>query len=434
MGFINELFPELNSVQLGLALAAAVVLLPLIYYFLLAIYNLYFHPLARYPGPFLARCSTLWRIRGFYYGTEAQDILDAHNTYGAVVRLAPDELSYINPNAWKEIYGHKLAGRPEFPKNPGHHANLTLQNILNADQEYHGILRRILAHGFSDKALREQEPVLIDYANTLVKKINDAGQNGKKAIDMAEWFNFFTFDVIGFLTYGEPFGSLMSSDLHPWIEIMFILIRQKAFFQCLARLPPFLRKPFDKALRPKVDPKIHEVRTSVTRSKIQHRLQLDNTTADLAFKLIDAYKANKMTLEQLESNAYTLIMGGSETTATLLCGATYYLLETPSALAKLTKEIRAQFSDPGEINLTSINKCTYLFACLNESLRIYPPSPQTHTRVVPKGGATIDGGFVPEGTTVGVPIFAVCHSPANFKDPSKFIPERWIGHNPVYEN
>lgn len=33
------------------------------------------------------------------------DIKKLHDKYGDVVRVAPNELSYTNPDAWQEIYG-----------------------------------------------------------------------------------------------------------------------------------------------------------------------------------------------------------------------------------------------------------------------------------------------------------------------------------------
>lgn len=39
-----------------------------------------------------------------------------HEKYGDVVRISPDRLSYINPEAWRDIYGHRTAGHKANPK------------------------------------------------------------------------------------------------------------------------------------------------------------------------------------------------------------------------------------------------------------------------------------------------------------------------------
>lgn len=76
---------------------------------------------------------------------------------------------------------------------------------------------------------------------------------------------------------------------------------------------------------------------------------------------------------------------------------TYFLLTNPAPLAKITAEVRATFATEEDINFTSVNNLPYLLACLEEALRMYPPVPTGLPRLVPKGGATICGEFVPEG-------------------------------------
>lgn len=101
-------------------------------------------------------------------------------------------------------------------------------------------------------------------------------------------------------------------------------------------------------------------------------------------------------MEKLQANSSILIIGGSETTATLLSGVTYFLLMNPEPMAKLTAEIRGAFKSEDEIDFVSVSSLQYLLACLDEALRMYPPVPTGLPRVVPKGGASISGNFIPE--------------------------------------
>lgn len=103
-----------------------------------------------------------------------------------------------------------------------------------------------------------------------------------------------------------------------------------------------------------------------------------------------------LTEEQLVRNGSTLIIAGSETTATLLSGAIFLLTTHPDKLAKLTDEVRSTFNSEEEITLNSVSRLTYMLACLNEALRCYPPVAPGLPRVVPKGGAYVAGKFVPE--------------------------------------
>lgn len=98
----------------------------------------------------------------------------------------------------------------------------------------------------------------------------------------------------------------------------------------------------------------------------------------------------------IESHASLLIVAGSETTATLLSGCTFLLLNNPDALDRLTKEVRSTFKEESEININSAGQLQYMLACLDEALRCYPPVPIGNPRVVPKGGRVLCGHYVPE--------------------------------------
>lgn len=111
-----------------------------------------------------------------------------------------------------------------------------------------------------------------------------------------------------------------------------------------------------------------------------------------------------MSLDALSANARLLLVGGSETTATLLCGVTYLLLSNPQTLERLTAEVRSAFKSEDEINMSSVNDLNYMLACLDEALRVYPPVPLGLPRVVPKGGCEITGQFIPEDVWEFIPL------------------------------
>ena len=102
-------------------------------------------------------------------------------------------------------------------------------------------------------------------------------------------------------------------------------------------------------------------------------------------------------MQKLEINSSALFVAGSETTATLLSGATFLLLTNPGALKRAVDEVRSSFENEGQITISSVGKLRYLSACLNEALRCYPPVPNAMHRIVPRGGCTIAGHHVAEG-------------------------------------
>ena len=80
----------------------------------IVIYNLYFHPLRKFPGPWLAAATPyyfMWKIILGQKHTSAQRL---HEKYGEVVRVKPNELSFISETASKDIYGFKQVSGAEI--------------------------------------------------------------------------------------------------------------------------------------------------------------------------------------------------------------------------------------------------------------------------------------------------------------------------------
>lgn len=153
------------------------------------IYNLYFHPLAHFPGPFFARATRLWYIQEICRGVLTFDLKAIHAKYGNVVRVAPDELAIIEPNAWKDIYGHR-AGKHEVPKEPIFYENTSSgrHSIIGAPGARHGEIRKLLSYGFSEKALREQEQLIQGYCDLLIDRLEGLRTRGEE-VDIVKWYN-----------------------------------------------------------------------------------------------------------------------------------------------------------------------------------------------------------------------------------------------------
>jgi len=58
-----------------------------------------------------------------------------HDEYGPVVRLAPDKLSCITSQAWKDIYGYKKRSEAEMAKDPRWNVPDPTHSILSSPLE-----------------------------------------------------------------------------------------------------------------------------------------------------------------------------------------------------------------------------------------------------------------------------------------------------------
>jgi len=77
-----------------------------------------------------------------------------------------------------------------------------------------------------------------------------------------------------------------------------------------------------------------------------------------------------ITYAELRPTTATLLLAGSETTATTLSAAFYYLTTHPSVMATLTQEIRSSFASSADIGITSANSLKYQLAVLDETMRM----------------------------------------------------------------
>lgn len=124
--------------------------------------------------------------------------------------MGPNELAFDSPQAWEDIYGHRN-GHIAMEKDPVHVGSISslrgATSLTMANKSDHPRLRRGFTHAFSLKALSEQEPDLQEYVTKFIRGLSKLAATDE-VVNLANWFNFITFDVIGDLSFGEPFGCL----------------------------------------------------------------------------------------------------------------------------------------------------------------------------------------------------------------------------------
>lgn len=169
-------------------------------------------------------------------GTSHTQLADLHKKYGDVVRVAPNQVSFVNPKAWKDAMGHRKAGQLENGRDPAFYKHTFPGIIGPIPAEDHGRQRRILSHAFSAQSMLDQQPLIQQYVDLLLTKLKANCNGGRQALDMVQWYNWTTFDVIGDLAFGEPFGCLTDSNYHPWVSLIFQGIKQTTLVTQLRRV------------------------------------------------------------------------------------------------------------------------------------------------------------------------------------------------------
>jgi len=421
----------------GIALSFGLFAFAALFVLYTLIYNVYSHPLKHIPGPVFARaCGIPYALR-MRNGNIVPWIKEQHDKYGEVVRLAPTEVSFISgETAWPDIYGFRtgrykntgayLKDRSWFPTPIN-----KVWSIIPANEEDHSRMRRNISHAFSDKALREQETLIQSYVNLLVHRLSENAQEGKD-VDIVRWYTYTTFDIIMDLSFGEPLYCLRDNQYHKWVNLVFATIKAIGLTATRNKYPLFdyydkaknYYKDTEGAMRARIE------FFNFAHNKVEARLEkgIEDRPDFFSFIIKNQEQESKaLTRAEMDSNAIVFLAAGSETTATTLSGSTYLLLKNSAVYAKLVHEIRSKFNSQAEITIEEVNKMDYMIACLQEALRYYPPVATGFPRVVPSGGDHISGHYIPEGTAVYVSQHATNHSARNYKDPTAYVPERWLG-------
>ncbi len=124
----------------------------------------------------------------------------------------------------------------------------------------------------------------------------------------------------------------------------------------------------------------------------------------------------------LRDELMTVFLAGHETTATALTWTFYLLSKHPDVYQKLKKEVKEVVGD-GELTFQHLHQLKYTKACLNESMRLFPP-----VWVIGRGATEdnmVGDYFIKKGTTVLMSPYIVHRHPDYWKNPEVFEPERW---------
>lgn len=430
---------EVTVPRLLLAALASVIL----YATAKIIYNIFFHPLRSYPGPFLCRVTPLYYVFCEARGNCHLRVKSWHDKYGEVVRAAPNLLLYNSGRAWMKICGHRTAAdggtfdkdQTFFIESPDGTFGIVAEN-----GDKHRRLRRLMAHAFSEKALKAQETIIQRYVDLFVSQLRNRASAGEEVLDMTRWFNYATFDIIGDLSFGDHFGLLETGVWSKYLASVFGLLQFGTWLRGIKNMFPFSwRWKIVPIITPKkiIGDRIYMNQLAMT--KLERRLQTDADRNDFVYYMLrgskEAIGPDGLSHAEMTAMAETLMLAGSETTATTLSGMLYYLLQTPACLERLKQEIRSSFTSEDQINMNSTFQLPYLHAVLEESLRLYPPVPSALPRITPEPGQIICDKFVPAGTSVALHHYSSYHSSRNFLDADNFHPERWLeGENARFSN
>ncbi|OAL04258.1 cytochrome P450 monooxygenase-like protein [Phaeosphaeriaceae sp. SRC1lsM3a] len=405
------------------------------------VFNVFFHPLAKYPGPLVARATIYWKAYTECIANRSfcHVLAELHEQYGDVVRVGPNELHFANPKAYHEIYNNKNRWDKEE----------RLYKSFNEDRSSFGFLtyaeakirKDVLNRSFSQAAIEGSEGLCVEKTKALCAAFERKIEAGS-SVDLHFAFRCMAMDMIMTLCFGKPIQAVDAPDFRAPIVLamdasspIFIRFKYSELYKnMIMKCPPNLSKKLSPETAGLVD--LQELlRNQINDlSDDPEKLKLLPHNNTIYHRLLDAdaYRDKKVpSAGSLYEEAQALMFGGADTTGNTLMVGTHRLLKNPEKMQRLKAELmKAWPSLTGrEPSLRDLEGLPYLNAVIKESLRLSSGVVSGLLRVVPPTGATITGVTVPPGTIVSCGSTFVHYNKDIFENPHGFMPERWLESN-----
>lgn len=412
--------------------------------------------LRRFPAPSFAGFTELWLLYNSSTGQRFKTIDKVHRKLGKVVRIAPNHVSFSDPRAYRDIYGHGSSILKDnfYEQIADEHPSIA-QTTKKAE---HTRKRKALSHIFSAKGITAMEPRVLHAIEKLCRDLQLKSQGLQIAdtdaypvidgvFDLRPWLNMFSYDAITAMFWSSSYAFLdKGNDLCPsmapsgsvkQVHAMDSFHSGARFNVMFGPLPPIWNE-----LAKQVFACTHIRKAGINfggmaRYQVVKRLEKQPAEPDL-FSYLPTTPSEKwptpMPLGELIAESATMMDAGNDTTQTSLTNCIYHLARHPEKqeklyqiLAKLTS--LADPSRPTVLFSEQLKNIPYLRAVLDENFRCRPPVSIGLPRRTVNSGATIAGHAIAPNTIVSVPLYTLHHDESLFEDAWDFVPERWLAED-----
>lgn len=352
---------------------------------------------------------------------------------------------YLNPRVTKGHAYRRSQLRAKYP---------SIINVIDKDQ--HRRKRKFIGQVLTERSMRTFEPTMGAQIDIFLRLLL-ASSRKRSPLDMTERCQRLGVDVVGLLAFGYPLTTQTGDDfrfLPPVIDAMSWRISTYMQFSPFARLEhifAWLGKgqviKFGNAVQAMIktrmaqDKDAHHDLYSVVADYIgkgQEGLYVGELWPEaILFIMAGITLAPASINSTLSAIAKTKISKtGAATTAAAMSACFFYLSRNPACYDALATEIRRIFKSADEIHAgPQLKSCKYLRACIDETLRMSPPSLTSLWREQDANDDSrepfiVDGHVIPRGTQVGVSLYSLLHNEEYFPDSFSFKPERWLDDLP----
>ncbi|PCH06350.1 Cytochrome P450 [Penicillium occitanis (nom. inval.)] len=444
----NNLLEHVQSVYPGtLNILPCLLLLTFLTISLRLAQTYYSSSVKSFPGPFCSNFTDIWRYIKTAGGQAHLVHADLHRKYGAVVRIGPNTLSISDPSLLKTIYN---------TKNPWKKSRMyTLQqsvlpdgtpqpNLFSTlDEKWHAkMLKPIGPYLSSTKSVLSTEKFLDSSIDLLISVLKDKFVNTAQPCDIADIFIRFSWDAMGYTTFGSSLGFLDGS-LKNSKKLLRESDRDFEYFARQTCQMPWLhyylktswiaRRFNAPQLQWAVDLSFeHYSKRKEMRKLLDTKRPVSIGEQDFLDRYLEAQQKYPQRIDDYQMISYLLTntVAGSHPTAYTLTAMVYYVLKTEGVLAKICAELESAtlYGTDGPVSYKNAKNLPYLEAVIRESIRVHPGFALVLEREVPEEGFHLpDGKVVAPGTIVGMDPWVINRNEEIFgPETDSFKPERWL--------
>ncbi|KAJ5970326.1 Cytochrome P450 [Penicillium vulpinum] len=283
--------------------------------------------------------------------------------------------------------------------------------------------RKAWDRGFSVKALATYEPRVKNKVDQFSSYIES---NLGQSIDATAWSMFLSFDIMGNVGFGKEFNNLSTRIEHPAIKgvhdhmaIVGTLSHIPWLLNIASRIPGAASgfSSFFRWCGDEIEQK-------------QKEWDMDKSPRDIVSWLLKSYVEKDISAAPskaaLHEDSRVVIVAGSDTTATTLASALYYLAKNPAILLKLQRHLDKVIPQGSkDWSYDKVKSVTYLDDIIQETLHLRPAILTGGHRVTPAEGIQVDEVYIPGDVNVFVPVQLIQTDERYYTDAKQFVPERW---------
>ena len=323
--------------------------IPLVYAVVKVVYNIFFHPLAKYPGPFLAKFTPIYPMLAMFRQNRVRWQHQMLQQYGSPVRVGTNELFFSDMKSWQDIYGQSSNPCAKEKVFYDMFTATGAVSILNErNKAAHARLRRLVSHAFSLKGLLQDEPMIHDKVRTLLDVVFTPAACEKTSVDIFSKMMDHYLDITTYLSFGKSFDCVSGKGTlnHGDLDSFMVVVPTQAFFPQLRYVPIKKIQEGYKGLARLIN--FAEKSVQDFHSKIER--DPDNfargTFLRNLFDAVDTETGSKLTFPELVENTILFLVAGSDTTAVTTIYTIWEVSRRPEVKKKLIEEIRTAFPDP----------------------------------------------------------------------------------------